>query len=47
LSLRFCCAGWSSSPRAADDPAPGTPTRMLRQPAVSATHIAFAYASNI
>jgi tricorn protease len=40
-------SGWSSSPRAADDPAPGTPTRLLRQPTVSATHIAFAYASNI
>ena len=38
-------AGWSSSPRAAEDPA--SSTRMLRQPTVSATHIAFAYAGNI
>ena len=30
-----------------DDPVPGTTTRMLRQPTVSATHIAFGYASNI
>jgi len=30
-----------------DDPVPGTTTRMLRQPTVSTTHIAFAYASNI
>ena len=30
-----------------DDPVPGTATRLLRQPSVSATHIAFAYASNI
>jgi tricorn protease len=35
-----------AGPSAADDPAPGG-TRMLRQPTVSATHIAFAYASNI
>ncbi len=33
-------------PRAADDP-PSTGTRLLRMPTVSATHIAFAYASNI
>jgi tricorn protease len=37
-------AGWSSSPRAADDP---SGTRLLRQPTVSATHIALAYAGNI
>ncbi len=30
-----------------DDPVPGGATRMLRQPTVSATHIAFAYASNV
>ena len=34
------------SPRAADVPAAGG-TRLLRQPTVSATHVAFAYASNI
>ena len=39
-------SGWPSSPRAADDPA-GAGTRMLRQPTVSATHIAFAHAGNI
>ena len=35
-----------AAPRAADDP-PATGTRLLRTPTVSATHIAFAYASNI
>ncbi|MEP7117278.1 MAG: PDZ domain-containing protein, partial [Acidobacteriota bacterium] len=39
----FVAVPWA---RAADDPAPGG-TRLLRQPTVSARHIAFAYASNI
>ena len=30
-----------------DEPGPGATTRLLRQPTVSAAHIAFAYASNI
>jgi tricorn protease len=34
-------------PRAADTIAPAAPTRLLRQPTVSATHVAFAYANNI
>lgn len=50
-SFAICAAALIAaavSPRAgstADDPAGGT--RMLRQPTVSATHIAFAYAGNI
>src|SRR2546422_978780 len=45
LALPICAVAWlRAAPASAPD---GRLTRMLRTPAVSATHIAFAYANNI